>query len=104
MWINRRPRLSPTVYNSLWSFANFKVDMHNVYIKACKDLTQTWTKLPFIAIDDTIFSVLESWPPEWRAPDLVEKDKTTTQKQKVASKCISPSWPSKSTMNKRPRR
>ena len=37
MWINKRLRLSPTVYNSLRSFADFKADMHNVYIKAHKD-------------------------------------------------------------------
>lgn len=65
MWINRRPLLCPTMYNSLRSFADFKVDMHNVYIKACKDLTQNWTKLPFIPIDDAIFSVLNPWPPKW---------------------------------------
>lgn len=34
MWINRRPCLSPTIYNNLWRFEDFKVDMHNVYIKA----------------------------------------------------------------------
>jgi len=62
------------------------MDMHSVYIKARKDLVQQWTKLPFIAINDAIFSVLESWPPKWHAPDLVEMDKATTQKQKDATK------------------
>lgn len=60
MWINRRPCLSPTLYNSLRSFANFKADMHNVHIKAHKDPMQNWTKLPFITIDDAILSLLES--------------------------------------------
>lgn len=40
MWINRRPRLSPTMYNSLQSFADFKSDMHNIFIKARKDLVK----------------------------------------------------------------
>jgi len=40
MWINRRPCLSPTVYNSLQSFAYFKVNMHNVYIRVWKDPAQ----------------------------------------------------------------
>lgn len=77
MWINRWLHLSPTVHNSLQSFADFKANMHNVYIKAHKDPTLQWTKIPFIAIDDAIILVLESCPPEWRAPDLVELDKTT---------------------------
>ena len=64
MWINRRSCLSPTVHNDLQSFADFKVDMQNIYIRARKDLTQQWTKLPFIATDDMIYTVLETWPPE----------------------------------------
>ena len=43
---------------------------------------EQWTKLPFIATDDVIFTVLETWPPEWHTPDLVELEKTTTQKRK----------------------
>jgi len=54
--------------------------MHNVYIKARKDLTQNRTKLPFIAIDDAIFSMLESWPREWHTLDLVERERTIVQK------------------------
>lgn len=37
MWINKRPYLSPTMYDSLRRFADFKKDMHNVYIKMWKD-------------------------------------------------------------------
>ena len=37
MWINKWPCLSPMVYNSMWSFADFKADMHNVYIMVWKD-------------------------------------------------------------------
>jgi len=33
-WIKRRPQLSPIVYNTLQGAAEFKVDMHNVYIRA----------------------------------------------------------------------
>jgi len=76
MWINKRLRLSPTVYDSLQSFVDFKVDMHDVYIKVHKDTTQNWTKLPFIVIDDVVFTMLDSWPPEWHAPDLAARDET----------------------------
>lgn len=37
MGINCKLLLSPTVYNNLQSFVEFKVDIHNIYIKACKN-------------------------------------------------------------------
>lgn len=37
-WINRRPCLSPIVYNILKSMAEFKADMHNLYIWVHKNL------------------------------------------------------------------
>jgi len=40
MWINKRPHLSPIVYTSLQSFADFNADIHNVYIKVHKDPVQ----------------------------------------------------------------
>lgn len=41
-----------------------------------------WTKLPFVATNDAIFTVLETWPPEWRTLDLVEIEKVVSQKKK----------------------
>jgi len=78
MWINQRPRLSPTMHNSLQSFADFKANMHNIYIKARKDPVKQWTKLPFVATDDAIFTVLETWPPKLHALDLVELENVAT--------------------------
>jgi len=83
MWINRRPRLPPMVYNSLNSFANFKVDMYNIYIRARKDLAKQWMKLLFVATNDTILIVLETWPSEQCAPDLAKLEKAETQKKKM---------------------
>ena len=54
-WINHRPRLSPIVYNQLHSKAEFKADMHNLYIRERNDPTREWVKLSFIAMDDEIF-------------------------------------------------
>jgi len=50
--------------------AKFKVDMHNLYIRAQKDPKQTWVKLLFIVRNDTIYEVLTAWPLEWHAPDV----------------------------------
>ena len=61
MGINCKPQLSPTVYNSLQGFAEFKADFHNIYLKTRKHPTNKWSVLLFIAIDDMIFNVLETW-------------------------------------------
>jgi len=75
MWINRRLHLSPMMYKILKIFAEFKADIRNIYIRVQKDPMKQWMKLPFIATDNAIFIVLETWPPEWRAPDLAELEK-----------------------------
>lgn len=85
-WIDRRPHLSPTVYNNLQIPTEFKADMHNQYIRACKDKARTCVKLPFIAMDGAIFDVMASWSPEWHAPDLVELEKITAQQRKKETK------------------
>lgn len=86
MWINRKPRLSPTVYNSLQSFVEFKVDMHNIYIRARKDLMNKWTKLPFVATNDAIFNVLEVSPLEWHTTNIIEIMKLEEKKKKDDAK------------------
>jgi len=88
MWIKKRPHLSPTMYKILWSLEDFKADMHNVYIKVNKDLVKNCTKLPFIVIYGAIFAVLDSWPPEWQTPNIVEHNKTVVQKQKDSTKLL----------------
>lgn len=70
------------VYNNLQSFANFKDDMHNIYMRAWKDPKKQWMKLPFVATDNAIFTVLETWPLEWYALDLAELEKATSHKEK----------------------
>jgi len=65
MGINRKPRLSPTIYNSLQSFIEFKVDFHHVYIKVHKDPVKKLNDLPYLATNNVIFAVLESWLSEW---------------------------------------
>ena len=88
-WINHKPRLSPTVYNSLQGFVKLKVDMHNIYIRAQKDPTKKWTKMPFVATNDALFNVLETWPPEWHVPNFTEIEKSTAQKKKEETKvCV----------------
>ena len=71
------------VTRNLQQFAEFKVDMHNIFIRACKDSTKQWMKLPFVATDDAIFTVLEVWPL------VVEIESLVAQKKKDdAELCI----------------
>jgi len=43
-------------------------------------------KLPFVATDNAIFIVLETWPPKWRTPDFAELEKVAAQKNKDDAK------------------
>lgn len=89
MGINCNPRFLPTIYNNLQTFAKFKVDMHSIYIRAQKDPTLQWKKLPFVATNDVIFKILETWLLERRAPDFVEIEKSTAERKKDETKlCI----------------
>lgn len=66
------------VHNILQSMTKLKADMHNLYFRVCKDPMTKWLKLPFIAMNDAIFVIMESWPLEWCSSDLVEMEKVTT--------------------------
>ena len=82
MGINCKSQLSPTVYNILQSFAEFKENIHSIYIRPHKDPTKKWRRLPFVATDDVIFNILETWLPEWCALDITEIEKSMTKRKK----------------------
>lgn len=64
----------------------FKVDMHHFYIRAWKDLAQTWTLLWFIVANDVVHKIVEAWPAAWQGPTTVEQNEATIQKKKEAAK------------------
>lgn len=45
-------------------------------------------ELPYLVIDDVIFTVLDLWPPEWHAPVIstVEAEKSIAQRKKDEAK------------------
>lgn len=55
--------------------------MHNIYIRAQKDSTKQWMKVPFLAIDDAIFNFLEAWLPKWHAPNIAELERSIAHKK-----------------------
>ena len=86
MGINRKPWLSPTIYNILESFTEFKAEFHHIYLRVCKDPAKKWNELPYMATDDVIFDVLETWLPEWCAPDISTMEMSVKQKKKEEAK------------------
>lgn len=62
------------------------MDIHSIYIRARKDLSKQWRKLPFVAIDDVIFNAMETWQLEWHALDIVEIEKSAAQRKKDEAK------------------
>lgn len=75
MGIIRKLQLPPTIYKNLHIFAEFKEELHIIYIRACNDLAKKSGELPFVATDDVIFDVLETRPLEWCTPDIVMMEK-----------------------------
>jgi len=63
--INWKPRFLPTDFDQLFGYAEFKVEFHQIFIRARKDLEQKWYDLPYLATDDAIAVVLECWPTNW---------------------------------------
>lgn len=86
-WINAQPCLSNEIYESMKNIAEFKADMHCIYIRACKDPTRAWTSLPFVASDDVVDAVVDTWPPKWRGPEVVEHNEAAIWKLKEEVKC-----------------
>jgi len=84
--MNYKSRLSPPVYNNLQIFVEFKADLHNIYIRAHKDPAKKWIELPFVSMDDVIFNLLETWPLEWRTPNIVAIEKSVSQRKKEEAK------------------
>lgn len=60
--------------------------MHNIFIKAHKDLVKQWMKLPFVATDDAIFTILDACPPGMVCPRYFQTREATTQKNKDDAK------------------
>lgn len=62
------------------------MDLHSIYIRARKDPAKKLRELPFVATDDIIFNVLETWSSEWCALDITEMEKSAMQKKKEEAK------------------
>lgn len=89
--INQWPRLSPTLFDELKTYAEFKVDFHNVSICARKDPEGKWHVLPYLVSKTDVQEVVGYWLLEWNESTMLEVGTSkgtqisTTQKQKEAA-------------------
>ena len=74
------------VYTNMQSYVDINVDFHRISIRAGKDPTKKWYDLSYLATDDVIFNVLETWPSKWHAPDITEIEKLAAQRKKEEAK------------------
>ena len=63
--IVKTPRLSNELFSQFEGVANFRADMHNVFIQACADQKKVCWKLPYVVTKDDILVVIQQWPTEW---------------------------------------
>lgn len=56
--INRKLRLSPTIFEQLSDYVEFKARFHCVPMQARKDPEHKWYDLPYLTTDDAIAMVL----------------------------------------------
>ena len=63
--IIKTPQLSNELFSQYDGVANFRADMHNVFIKACVDQKKACWKLPYVVTKDDILAVIQQWPAEW---------------------------------------
>lgn len=88
MAINRKPQLTPTHFEKLQEYMEFKADFHHVSIRVWKDPEKKWHNLPYLATDDVITTILDCWMVDWcNATDLtVGSSKTAVQRKKEEAK------------------
>ena len=64
--ILKTPRLSNELFSQYAGIANFKVDMHHVFIQARADNKHKWSKLPYVVNEEDILAIVKQWPAEWK--------------------------------------
>ena len=63
--IVKTPRLSNELFSQYDGVANFRADMHNVFIQARADHKKACWKFPYVVTKDDIIVVIKQWPAEW---------------------------------------
>ena len=56
--ILKTPRLSNELFSQYAGVANFRADMHHVFIQAHADTKHKWSKLPYMVNEEDILAVV----------------------------------------------
>lgn len=77
-------QLTPTNFEKLQEYVEFKDDFHHVLIRVQKDPEQKWQDLPYLATNVVIVAVLDCWLEDWHNPmdSKAGSSKTITQQEK----------------------
>jgi len=59
MVVNQHPRLSSSLYDQYRNITEFKVDFHRIYVKARKDLIETWNPIPYFFAEDELLGIIQ---------------------------------------------
>ena len=57
--------LSNELFSQYDGVANFRANMHIVFIQARADPKHQWFKLPYVVTKEDILAVVQQWPAEW---------------------------------------
>ena len=57
--ILQTPRLSNELFSQYAAVANFRANMHHVFIQAHVDKKQKWSKLPYVVNEEDILAVFQ---------------------------------------------
>ena len=57
--ILKRSRLSNELFSQYVGIANFRADMHHVFIQACVDNKHKWSKLPYVVNEEDILTIFK---------------------------------------------
>ena len=63
--ILKMPRLSNEFFSQCAGIANFRADMHHVFIQARADNKHKWLKLPYVVNEEDILAIVKQWSAKW---------------------------------------
>ena len=63
--ILQTPWLSNELFSQYDGDANFRADMHHVFIQAHADNKHKWSKFPYVVNEEDILAIVKQWPAKW---------------------------------------
>ena len=71
--MQKTPCLTKEVIRNFKYILKFKIDMHHIYIQACKDPEKEWFPCEYRLHEQAIENIISEWPLELKVP-IVEDE------------------------------